>query len=915
MLSIVLAAFPCAVSPNFFAQEAPDPTRFEPVILHQGFDRPLELAVLPDGRVLVIELTGTVWLWRGPSASMVEAARIPVFTEQENGLLGMTLDPSFIENGWVYLLKSPPGFVGQELSRFTLIGDSLDLSSEVILFAFAEQREQCCHHAGSIEFGPNGELFIATGDNTHPHGDSGGYAPLDEREGREAWNAANTSGNPFSASGKVLRIRPHPDGSYGIPEGNLFPRDGSMGLPEIYVMGCRNPWRISVDAETGALYWGDVGPDAGADGPRGPMGYDEINRATGPGNFGWPFFISDNLAYSEYSYDERTTGPPYQVQRPVNASRLVQGPIELPPAVPAWISYPYGDSEKFPELNAPGGRTACAGPVYSFEPGLDSKVKFPAWFDRTLLIYEWSRHWLKVVRSDREGKIEAIEPLPVDFGFTRPVDMEFGPEGALYVLEYGETWGTNPDSKLVRIDYVSGNRSPRARVVAASLVGAAPFVAELTAAETVDPDGDVLSFSWSLLPPEGDASAARALGEGSVLTHTFEEPGIYAVELKAEDALGASSITGVALRVGNAPPRIEFLAPLDGSFIRDGEELSWHVQVVDAEDGDSEDPDDLEPAWWMREVFVQAIFEDSVGDAASFPEPAGLAAMRASDCLGCHAVERRIVGPSFREVAERYNEVPRALEEALERVRLGSSGVWGSTPMRAHPDLDPSSAADMVRWVLSLHSPPSDADEEPQSGAIQGVGVVGRFSAGEFNSPEHVSGVLLVEAIYSDTGGSAEGEPVGPLEARQRVILRTPLIEAEHATGLVKTRVLQSESASGREFLGAVDDGAQAQMGRMRLDRVRGFRVRVSSAGGGGLIRFHASGMESQARTLLAEVTVEPNGSWDEWFQLEAPLTEAGLSLANASGSVAQHVTVSFHNPRQPGGLMNLDTVEVLFRD
>ncbi len=62
-------------------------------------------------------------------------------------------------------------------------------------------------------------------------------------------------------------------------------------------MGCRNPWRISVDRKNGYLYWGDVGPDAGSDSDRGPRGYDEVNQARKAGNFGWPFFIGDNYAY------------------------------------------------------------------------------------------------------------------------------------------------------------------------------------------------------------------------------------------------------------------------------------------------------------------------------------------------------------------------------------------------------------------------------------------------------------------------------------------------------------------------------------------------------------------------------------------------------------------------------------------
>ncbi len=85
------------------------------------------------------------------------------------------------------------------------------MSSEKLLFKFEEQRKECCHHAGSLHFGPRGELFIATGDNTHPHGDSQGYAPIDERPDRSPWDAQKSSANTHSYNGKILRIRPTPE--------------------------------------------------------------------------------------------------------------------------------------------------------------------------------------------------------------------------------------------------------------------------------------------------------------------------------------------------------------------------------------------------------------------------------------------------------------------------------------------------------------------------------------------------------------------------------------------------------------------------------------------------------------------------------------------------------------------------------
>src|SRR5579872_1137783 len=93
--------------------------------------------------------------------------------------------------------------------------------------------------------------------------------------------------------------------------GNLFSPGTPKTRPEIYVMGNRNPYRISVDQKNSFLYWGEVGPDANNDSldTRGPRGYDEVNQARKAGFFGWPLFIANNIPYREYDYATGKTGP------------------------------------------------------------------------------------------------------------------------------------------------------------------------------------------------------------------------------------------------------------------------------------------------------------------------------------------------------------------------------------------------------------------------------------------------------------------------------------------------------------------------------------------------------------------------------------------------------------------------------
>src|SRR5690606_37548887 len=220
------------------------------------------------------------------------------------------------------------------------------------------QRETCCHSAGHLEFGADGNLYISTGDNTSSK-ESNGYTPIDERPGRGPFDAQKSSVNTNDLRGKILRIRPQPDGSYTIPEGNLFPPGAPDTRPEIYVMGTRNAFRFTVDKKNGYVYWGDVGPDSGAPSEQGPQSFDEWNQAREPGNFGWPYFVGNNFAYPDFDFATNTPGPLFNPDRPENLSPNNTGMRILPPAQRPMIWYDYGESREFPMLGK-GSRSAMA---------------------------------------------------------------------------------------------------------------------------------------------------------------------------------------------------------------------------------------------------------------------------------------------------------------------------------------------------------------------------------------------------------------------------------------------------------------------------------------------------------------------------------------------------------------------------
>ncbi|MBU6237922.1 MAG: PQQ-dependent sugar dehydrogenase [Planctomycetes bacterium] len=875
------------------AEPAPqeyDPARFEKTVITTGLIQPMEMAIAPDGTIYLIELAGNIKAIDPKTSRVQSIGKLAVTTEQENGLIGIALDPNFEINRWMYLQYSPPDFIGQHISRFRVNEDGqLDAGSEVLILKFEEQRKECCHHAGSMEFGPDGCLYIGTGDNTNPFGDSQGFAPIDERDERGAFNALRTSANTMSHNGKILRIRPRPEGGYDIPDGNLFSKDGSQGLPEIYVMGCRNPWRLNIDPKTGFLYWGDVGPDAGGDGQRGPRGYDEVNQARKAGNFGWPLFIGNNQPYLRVDFASGSIGETFDPSSPVNFSRFNSGAKNLPPAVGAWIYYPGGPSKEFPALGS-GGRTACAGPVYDFDPNNPSALKFPANFQRTLFIYEWSRSWIVAVHLDADSNIQSMERFMPNESFIRPIDLQFDKDGALLVIEYGETWGVNPDARLVRVEYQSGNRSPKARVSSSNRFGREPLAVRFSASDSSDKDLEPLTFAWTATDAS-DANKRQQLGEGSDVEWTFEAPGIYNVQVTATDRSGATDTAVVPVIVGNAMPEIRFLSPRDGDFYDPKQGVAYQITVTDAEDGSSDDTvvastdlDSLDPSAPDR-VLVEAKLFSSLNTANDQAAVApGLKLMRSSDCFNCHALDRAIVGPSFLDVANKYRDQAGAMQRSIERVLKGSTGVWGKVAMLPHSQHTEEQIASMVEWVYAAQPDPSSKSSR---------GMSNHFLLPD--KPEFASSLVRLTANYTDLG--REGIP--SLTGSTTIQLLPRMREAENADAIHRMSELGSHNASNGKFLGSIDHGAYVVFKDVPMAQVGSATFRVTSAGAGGDIVVRAGSLEGRE---LGRIKVEVNGSWDAWYERTAEL---------ARSSERCDLYFEAVNPTNRSALMNIDWIRL----
>lgn len=425
--------------------------RLQRTVLAGDLHEPISLEVAPDGSVYLGERRGALKRYHPQSGAMATLGTLPVFTGPEDGLLGLALHPGFATNGWIFLFHSTPGVLENRVSRFTIRGQELDPASQKILLRIPTLIPKPNHSGGCLGFDGAGNLYASTGDYTYAD-KSEGFAPLDRRPGHELNDSERTAANTADLRGKILRIHPEPDGSYVIPAGNLFPPGTPKTLPEIYVMGCRNPFRFCVDPATGWLWWGDVGPDAlGPEPTRGPAGFDEFNVARAAGNFGWPYFSADNRPYHAYDFETSAHGEAFDPLHPVNDSPNNTGLRELPPARPAFLWYSPGPSSRWPEVGS-GARSAMAGPVYHYDAALISPRKLPVEYDGATFLFDWERGWIKAAWLDDDGRLRTLKPVLEGMKFKRPICLKLGPDGALYLIEWGSNWSDNRDAALVRLE-------------------------------------------------------------------------------------------------------------------------------------------------------------------------------------------------------------------------------------------------------------------------------------------------------------------------------------------------------------------------------------------------------------------------------------------------------------------------------
>src|ERR1041385_5078432 len=234
------------------ANSATVPTGFTDSVVAAGLTNPTAMALAPDGRIFVCEQGGTLRVIKNGALLPTPFLTLTVDSAGERGLLGVTFDPNFVSNQLVYVYYTVRTPAHNRVSRFTASGDVALVGSETILMEMPNLSTATNHNAGAIHFGPDGNLYIALGDNANGN------------------NAQSFS----TRLGKLLRIT----SSGAIPTDNPFFNTTTGDNRSIWALGLRNPFTFAFQPGTGRMFINNVGQST----------WEEINDGIAGANHGWP---------------------------------------------------------------------------------------------------------------------------------------------------------------------------------------------------------------------------------------------------------------------------------------------------------------------------------------------------------------------------------------------------------------------------------------------------------------------------------------------------------------------------------------------------------------------------------------------------------------------------------------------------
>jgi glucose/arabinose dehydrogenase len=496
----VLLFFLVALNLASYAQPAP----FQHELVATGFGLPSSAVFLPDGRMLVTTLQGRIFITtpldQRPVLSTIYMDIPNVNNTGEHGLIEVMLDPEFSTNNHFYVFYSTLDNKNR-VSRFTHAGNIASPASEFVVYETITPFNSCCHIGGGMSFVDNNTILLCVGDD---------FAPA----------LAQDMASPY---GKVHRVRkngtiPTDNPFFDATPGNF---NASGVLKSIYCSGLRNPFRASVNPNTGDFLIGEVG------GNDHTVAWEDLHVASPAANFGWPFCGDGGRTPTGACLDPLYSDPVF--------------------------AYPHAGS----------GASITAGIVYT-------GTMFPPEWQGRYIYGDYARSELRYLTFGPGGAVTGDFPfLNPTIGGNHPlsvVKLLQGPDGSLYYIDLVSEFITYTGS-IHRIFY-SANQAPECGPLTATPNdGPGPTLTTTLSGSATDAEGDVLAFSWFL----GDGSAPL---DGATVQHTYTAPGTYLPALIVSDGNSTVTCGSTTITVG-APPFAQILSPSTGSLFRSGDVVTF----------------------------------------------------------------------------------------------------------------------------------------------------------------------------------------------------------------------------------------------------------------------------------------------------------------------------------------------------
>jgi glucose/arabinose dehydrogenase len=509
------------------AAKAALPPGFETETIVGGLNFPTAMAFTPDARIFIAEKSGAIRVVKNGAllpAPLVQLTDINTYADR--GLIGIAVDPNFATNKYIYLsytFENTPGanFTAAKTARIvrmTVNGDTANESTKLVLVGTVggnattpscEQytlgsdciaSDSSAHSAGGLRFGADGKLYATLGDG----------AAFDVADPR-ALRAQNLD----SLNGKMLRI--NTDGT--APADNpYYNGNPNANRSKVYAYGLRNMFRFSFRPTTGAIYGGDVGWDT----------WEEMNKITAGGNYGWPCREGNNAT----SYGCTATG--------------YINPV---------LSY----------IHEPGSGGSITAGVFP------TGTVYPAEYNNKMFFGDFALNWMKLLDMGANDTFVGTTDLMTNTdGANGPVDYAVGPDGYIYFISIYT-------GEVRRFVYTLGNRQPIAQIAATPTSGSLPLAVQFSSAGSSDPDGNPLTYLWNF----GNGATSTLANP----THTYTVAGTYTATLRVSDGLGGINIKSVTIFAGNRAPVPTISSPQGGDLYFPGETITATGSATDPDTG------------------------------------------------------------------------------------------------------------------------------------------------------------------------------------------------------------------------------------------------------------------------------------------------------------------------------------------